>query len=268
MNEPEIVEAEKPAARSSLLGVFRLGCLSVVFIFVVFFIGSIGGFGFIEAPCYLVFGWIGFLERTLPKISWNWDIAGMGLVCVALILFLAHRFLDWLTGNIANRRGKSWRWPWKWTWCGLSAVMIFFLVGMSVGGMVHQIGWIVSSPEPWFEIKGGSYKERYEMRMIGMTFRTTLAEAKGDPAALRSKIWSFEKENFGERANPSWLEDYQMFFVLKADQKVAGLIAFPRDPQKCSKTGALYVFGDNEDFVKPGNIRELIQTNRQNLLSF
>lgn len=267
MSEPEKLKPQNVPPAS--LGVSKFGCLAfLAFVFLFFFLAAVG-LGPLEPPLLLVFGWIAFLERTLPRITWNWDIVGMGLLCVVLILFLAHRFLTWLAKNAATARATTWRWPWKWTWCGLSAVMVFFLVGMAVGGMAHQIGWIITSPDPWFEIKGRNFQDMNEMRLIEDAFRAVQEGAKGDPAILRQKMLSFENDFLPlPNKRTSWMETYEILFVLK-DNKVTGLIVFPRDPQRQAHAGAVCSLNEKyHDFVGPGSISDLIRTNQQNLVSF
>lgn len=244
-----------------------IGCLCFLVIPFLFFLGLVGAISSLEPPLILAFGWIAFLGRTLPKISWNWDVIGMGLMCVALILFLAHRFLTWFVKNVAAA-SVSWRWPWKWTWCGLSAVMIFFLVGMATGGIAHQIGWIITSPDPWFEVKG-NLNDKMEMERTYMAFRTALEETNGDLAVLRRRIWSSENNLIVlPDKGVSLMEKFHILFIVGADKKVTGLIIFLRDPQKRAKVYALYSNGDSEGYVAPNGISDLIRTNQQNLISF
>src|SRR5258705_699783 len=41
----------------------------------------------------LPLGWWHFLQRTLPQMSLNWSLIGMGLLCSAAILLLVNRLL-------------------------------------------------------------------------------------------------------------------------------------------------------------------------------
>ena len=130
-------ESENPAPRRKLSVlrfvvrlVIGLILLLVAFFFLLLLVGSSGPFTLIIT---LAFGWLEFLSRTLPKISLNADLIGMAVVCISLILLLAHRFMVWISASVAESRKVSWIWPWKWTWCGLGAVLLLFLVGIGHG---------------------------------------------------------------------------------------------------------------------------------------
>ena len=169
------------------VGLWILG----LFFFSVFLLMGFGFAGITVAVAFAT-GWLSFLKRTLPGITWNWDLVGMGILCSILILFIAHRSFSWLTQSIANAQGKSWRWHWRWTWCGLSSIIVFFLIGMSVGGTAHQIGWIASSPESLLVSKSGigSYaRDRGIMNNLELGFRFAVEDTAGDVAKVHRKMF-------------------------------------------------------------------------------
>lgn len=267
MNENEKPEIP-PAASEKRKPRFAIGCLAVGAVFMLLFVLPVVGAGFLEPIFALAFGWLSFLQRTLPRISWNWDVVGMGLLCVAFILLLAHQFLNWLAKNAARLRGASWRWPWKWTWCGLAAMMMFFLIGMAIGGMVHQIGWIVTSPEPWFEVKGRNFRALNDMRELEMAFRISCAETNGNNLSAFRKEFFQTAASFQTYDGKSWMETYQIYFVALEDQKVAGLIVFPRDADLRKRSGAIVSLNESRDIVPAERISEFMRTNLSHLVQF
>src|SRR6185369_14493171 len=111
-----------------------------------------------------------FLHDTWPRISWDSGAILTATFCVGLVAVLGHSFLEWLCRGIAAARGKTFLWPWKWTACGLVGIGLSFLVGMTIAGAAHQIGWIAESEETPFQDK---YRvlalERYQARLVCQT---------------------------------------------------------------------------------------------------
>jgi hypothetical protein len=152
-----MIEPEPPTPRKDLGSrIARIVVRTALGFLIALFLLGIVGPGAFEPLVFLGIGWIGFLARTVPRITWNWDLLGMALLCMAGVLILAHWFLHWLTGQLATWRGLAGSWRWRWTWCAAFIVGIAFLVGMAVGGIAHQTAWIASSHESWYELKGPS----------------------------------------------------------------------------------------------------------------
>ncbi|HZQ47423.1 MAG TPA: hypothetical protein VFC07_10455 [Verrucomicrobiae bacterium] len=208
------------------------------------------------------FGWLRFFSRTVPKISLNADLICMGVLCIVLILFLAHRFMVWISASIAASRKVSWIWPWKWTWCGLGAVLLLFFVGMAMGGMVHQIGWITSSPEPWYEIKGRSMPYG-TMRQLELVFRMAKDDTNGNFENVRRAM---KGEEYG--ISTKTFQDFHFLFITEERNNVGGFIIFPRNPQERSQIGALYSFGEKQEYISSEKLPDLLRRHQAQLVAF
>ncbi len=260
-------EIQKPARgsqRSTVAVMGWAGCWSLALLF---FVSMTGLLVLFELPFILLTGWIKFLVRTTPNVTWNWDLAGMSIVSAGLILVLAHWFLGWIVKSVASARGASWRWPWKWTWCGLVAIAILFLVGMATGGVVHQLGWIASSPEPWYEDKRGKWRDVRNMKTLNLALQLALDDAEGNIDAARRELWKpggkylVRAGSYGP--NPA---DYHLLVVTGADGKVTGTLIFPRNRERRNAVGGSYSMNDrNFEIIPAAKLLELIQTNRANL---
>ena len=236
---------EPSALRRILWGLVKIGSCAFVLFFLFMMLMAGIGFGPMGVLISLAFGWLKFLNRTLPQISWNWDLVGMGILCVAVILLLAHRALNWISRSVATARGLTFRWPWRWSWCGLIAVALFFLVGMAVGGATHQIGWLASSEEPWYEIKPPYLQNIHEMRELEFDFVPALLEAT-TLASLRREMWKSEVERQGRAdRRQSLLQSYHVLTVVETDGKVVGVIIFPRSADGSSRVGGYYYNAEN-----------------------
>jgi hypothetical protein len=235
------------------------GCLvTTLFLLFVFLLGPFffGG-GYIEAGMILLFGWLGFLQRTVPQVKLNWDLIGMGVVCLSGILIIAHYFLRWVAGSIAASRGAAGHWPWRWTWCGVASLAVLFLVGMAVGGAVHQIGWISSSPEPLMERRSPP-PVIYDMRRLegGMAF--ALDDMTNQPG-LRQQLWDPASSPVGSmRDRTEILQSYHIMLIAPSNH-VEGFIIFPRNPAALERMGGTLSHGDAHERLSAAELREKLK---------
>lgn len=94
----------------------------------------------------LVFGWIVFLYHTLPRVTVDGPSVLVG--CLALILFTAG----------VHAAGRGWRqktlsaphWKLRWSLAVVAVVFLLFAAGISLVGIVHQSGWLLTSREPTY----------------------------------------------------------------------------------------------------------------------
>ena len=226
-------------------------------------------YGPIELMLTLPFGWIHFLARTVPRIHWNWDLIGMAVVCVALILAGTQWFATWLTRSIQLARGTTggWQWPWKWTWCGLVLLLVGFLVGMSVGGIVHQAGWITASPEPLMERKGFP-AERMNMYQLEMALQTAIEESEGDLQKIRQAALDKGGE-FRSRLDgrATLLDSFHVLLITEPSGKCKGAIMISRDAKMRERYGGWYMLGNDHGPEPHAKLIELIGQYGSNLVS-
>jgi len=137
----------------SVLGLFALLAILLVLI------------GYIPIPVQfaglLLFGWIAYLARVLPEITFNREIAIDGALALALALFGLHRILFWWTKQRGSESPK-----WHFGWTVKITVMALLLFGTSLAsiGMIHQTAWLCHEPK-LIEI-GGMSKETMELSNI------------------------------------------------------------------------------------------------------
>ena len=158
-------------------GVHTIEVLGVLLL-ILFLIWCIcAGWGWVyEAPFTLVFGWPKYLWRVIPKLHPDpWSVVSAA-VCLGGVTFGAHAFLRWLYGAMraapeeaSNQQFRPW--PWKRTLQLVGLVVLMFVSGIAVTGMVHQTGWLVRSPEPLIRSSwGDSYAARStnNLKQIGL----------------------------------------------------------------------------------------------------
>lgn len=116
-----------------------------------------------ESGGRLVAGWLFFLGRTFSRATVNWSGVATIALCGALLLVSGHRFAVWLNAAMhaqtppaedgaeagkQSRLAVSGRWPLRRTALLLTIVVLMFVAGISFIGLVHQIGWLATTPEP------------------------------------------------------------------------------------------------------------------------
>ena len=214
----------------------------------------------------LVIGWMKFIGRTVPLVSWNWDLVGMTLIGAMMILFGGHRFFSWLVSRIGVATGKNWRWQWRWTWSGLAAVVVSFVIGMSVAGVIHQLGWIAASSESLYERKG-----RYrlsEMKQLAMEWQLALNDAEDDFSDARH-LFKHSQTRFLYQSGggDSLVQIYQVLLVEEGPLNVGGIIIFPRENRNSSPRGGYYHIGNEADVFPTEKLPELLEKHREHLLA-
>jgi hypothetical protein len=107
----------------------------------------------IELVAFTLFGWIWYLARTLPEVKLTSDGVVTAGICLVLVGVGSHFFLAWLYRESRNpaRAGmpRTDRWKWRWTFDLVVVTVLMFVAGMSVTGVAHQLGWLMSSKDPW-----------------------------------------------------------------------------------------------------------------------
>ncbi len=123
----------RPLAYSVLGLVLAVGLLPLGLAFP---LQIIGGF---------LLGWIFFLVRVVPATTVQWGGVATALLCLILIAVLGHGFARWLAGEVAPGR----RWRARWTAGSIAGVILMFVAGIAAAGLGHQVGWLLTSRDPW-----------------------------------------------------------------------------------------------------------------------
>jgi hypothetical protein len=257
-----------PQSKRSLGCVFKVAIAFIILFFAFMFLAAGIGSGAIEALIALTFGWLGFLKRTGPEIAWNWDLAVMAVLCAGMIALLGQTLASWVTKHIAAKHDTMRQWPWRWTWCGLIGLGLLFLVGMSVGGAAHQIGWIAGSEEPWFERKPRYLEERMQMRELDVEFRIALAETNTFGGVRQSFRDSDVERRLFERRKQSSLYSFHILLVSTNGERVDGIILFPRDPEIKSRLNGYFITDADSAPIPAQQIPELLKERAPFLISF
>lgn len=101
----------------------------------------------VEIPLTLAFGWPWYLRKVLPNVHPDPIAIATAVACLLGVIFGLHRFLGWLYAARGTPPEVR-RWPWKWTLQSVGLVVLMFVAGVAMTGIVHQTTWVVRSPEP------------------------------------------------------------------------------------------------------------------------
>jgi prepilin-type processing-associated H-X9-DG protein len=102
-----------------------------------------------DAALLLLFGWVAFLGRVLPRVAVDWPSVTVGLAALILFTLGVHQLgRMWQRHRTADvgRHGKGWRL--RWSAAIVVAVFLMFVAGIAIIGMTHQVGWLLTAKEP------------------------------------------------------------------------------------------------------------------------
>jgi hypothetical protein len=113
-------------------------------------------------------GWLLFLHSTLPRVRVDWPSVGVGGVAVVLFIAGVHAL-----GTSWRRRDPERRWKLRWSSAGVADVFVLFAAGVSLVAIVHQIGWMLTSPGPMYvqTLERGSGYSPNNLKQIGLAMQ-------------------------------------------------------------------------------------------------
>lgn len=102
---------------------------------------------------YVGVGWAWFIARVMPQMTVSPSGVISAILALALFIYVFHRFMCWLfrieTPDDPGATASTWRF--RWTAGITTLILVMFTAGISAVGVVHQIGWIATSPVPMYE---------------------------------------------------------------------------------------------------------------------
>jgi len=116
---------------------------------------------YVELLVIIPLGWILFLIRVLPQVTFNPVLAIQTVVLAIIAVGLTHCLLGWLYRAVQSDETETKQpWRWKWTFSSLTIVMLAFVVGISMVSIVHQSYWLAKHEEGWYSHWGVSLAAR------------------------------------------------------------------------------------------------------------
>lgn len=99
---------------------------------------------------YVVAGWAFFLVRVMPQVTFSISSVLTSLAAAVLFAVCLHLAFGWLyraTVPPAND-GSPRPWRRRWTAGIASLILLAFASGIAALGVVHQLGWLATAPDP------------------------------------------------------------------------------------------------------------------------
>ncbi len=104
----------------------------------------------------LALGWLFFLARVIPSMKVDASGVATALLCAALLAVGIHVFSRWFVVHFNEGVASPPAWRSRWTGMIIAAVVVLFVSGIATVGMTHQVGWLLTSKDPWVSSTGGS----------------------------------------------------------------------------------------------------------------
>jgi hypothetical protein len=124
-----------------------------------------------EGSIAVLFGWIPFLARVVPRMSVDWPSATVGMVAVGLFAAGVHGMgYTWRKPRSEEAVGVP-RWRVRWTISIVTLVLVLFAAGISIIGIVHQTGWLIRSDRYGQSLGAGGVRPGHNLKEIGMAMQ-------------------------------------------------------------------------------------------------
>src|SRR4051794_7146786 len=111
--------------------------LAVVLAIIAVLLALLGIVFVIEIPLTLALGWAKYLWRVVPKLNPDPWAVGTAIACLLGVIAGAHLFLRWLHRATTAPLDAA-RWPLRRTLRCVGLIVLTFVAGIAVVGMVHQ----------------------------------------------------------------------------------------------------------------------------------
>ncbi len=106
----------------------------------------LGGGIVVEFVIHIVFGWIFFLVRVLPRMELEVALLLQGVILICAFGLAAHYVC---VGFYSKGSGETdRRWAKRWSVIGVLAVLLLFVAGIGTIGIAHQTVWFWFGQEP------------------------------------------------------------------------------------------------------------------------
>ncbi|MCA9156717.1 MAG: DUF1559 domain-containing protein [Planctomycetales bacterium] len=156
----------------------------------------------------LLLGWIAFLQRVVPRIHVRVDGLLIFVVGFVVAVVCTHIMAVWLNREVSHRLGVARTWRLRTSVSLVALLLMMFVIGIAVSGVVHQTGWLLSSPETLAVSEVQSAKDaqlsRYDPREaeIGQSWITQVLYylSAVPPTVDSSEPWNGPKNAAGFRA--------------------------------------------------------------------
>ena len=92
---------------------------------------------------HLALGWVFFTMEVIPAITVHWPSVVTGVIAFFFVLFGIHSAIRWCERQkvFGESNGRV-RWRLLWSLYAALLVVIAFIAGIAVTGLIHQFYWL------------------------------------------------------------------------------------------------------------------------------
>ncbi len=178
------------------------------------------GAGFVvTVPFHLAFGWALYAQRTWPAVTVSPSAIAGALITFAALVIVAH--------GLATRARSGW--PLRWTFAALGAVVAMFAASIAGAGVVHQLGWLMTTPDRLIA-SSWSRPQMDHRRACSLLRLSDLPPGPKTAAALRAHLFRTRLTEPHER--------FEIYVDDGGGSEGYLVLLVPRDPQLRAEAGA------------------------------
>ena len=207
-------------------------------LFVLVLITCSGQMWLVQVPWALGVGWVNFLRRVVPEVTWRWGaIAETGAV-VAVLGVGTHLFLHRLWRQLRPEDRQEW--PVRWSVSLVALLVLLFSATMATVGMGHHVGWLASGRAPLTVSSWRFDRTHMEWDNEGLCQTALTLSKAGVPDARMSQALLG-----GDEVTRTKTERLHVVPWRGAGGE-AGFLVFPRDPLSRERAGGVHCGGGVE----------------------
>jgi hypothetical protein len=192
-----------------------LGGLLIAFLLVILF----GAAFAVTLPFHLAFGWALYAQRIWPTVTLSPSAIASALITLAALVAVAQ--------GLARRARPGW--PLRWTFAGIGAVVAMFAASIAGAGVVHQLGWLMTTPDRLIA-NSWTRPQMDHLRSCSLLELRSLPPGPQSAASLRAHLFRSRLTEPNERFE-IYVDD-----GLGTERYLVLLV--PRDPELRAKEGA------------------------------
>ena len=174
----------------------------------------------------------------------------MAIVCSILIVAGMHWLCAWIYKHTAEKE-KAERWKWQWSLSFYGALWLLFLAAMGITGVVHQVGWLVTSKEPVLVVRRHPW---VRIRQAALEIHLAATDADWKIEVLGKSLSNI----FGpSRDRKLLLEEFHVLFLPDNKGALDAIVFFSRDVLEREKTGFLLILNQSGNSEEQHPMRDL-----------
>lgn len=124
-----------------------LSWIGVLFVGQCFFL-ALGQTWVLMAPLLLALGWVAFLFRVVPEVTFRWGAIAEALVVAGVLGVGLHVFLRRLWRQLRADSAEASEWAPRWSAMLVALLVLLFGATMAAVGIGHHVGWMMSGRAP------------------------------------------------------------------------------------------------------------------------